>query len=173
MTDEIDPLDPYTLELRVGAALRARGWILCAAESCTGGLILSRLTDIPGSSAYIAGGVVAYSYEAKQMLLGVRAKTLARFGAVSHQTADEMARGALTRFDADIAISVTGIAGPDGGMPDKPVGLVYIGVAARDGIIADEVLVQRYLWDGDRLANKRASVDAALRLVLAICGGGA
>lgn len=162
--------DAHSLEERVGQVLKARGWMVSAAESCTGGLLLSRLTDIAGSSDYVAGGVVSYSNDVKMQFLGVRERTLARFGAVSSQTAEEMARGALERFDTDIAVSVTGIAGPKGGSPDKPVGLVYIGVAARDGIIADEVVVHRYHWDGDRVANKHASVDAAFKLILEICG---
>lgn len=162
--------DTNSLEIRVGNALKARGWMVSAAESCTGGLLLSRLTDIAGSSDYVAGGVVSYSNDVKMQFLGVKPETLARYGAVSHQTAEEMARGALERFDSDIAVSVTGIAGPGGGSPGKPVGLVFIGVAARDGIIADEVVVHRYQWDGDRIANKHASVDAAFKLLLEICG---
>jgi PncC family amidohydrolase len=175
-----------SLECRVGAALSARGWLVAAAESCTGGLILSRLTDIAGSSAYVAGGIVAYSYQAKMALLGVRAETLAQYGAVSAQTAAEMARGCIAQLGADIAVSVTGIAGPGGGTPDKPVGLVYIGLALRAGLSippamlyddvlgahGDGVIVRRYVWDGDRSANKRASADAALRLILDSCSGG-
>jgi PncC family amidohydrolase len=159
-----------SLEAHVGAALRRRGWTICAAESCTGGLILSRLTDIPGSSVYVVGGIVAYSNEAKKQFLGVPAALLDAHGAVSAQVAAAMAQGALAAFDSEIAVSVTGIAGPGGGSADKPVGLTYIAAAGRDGIVADGVIARRFLWEGDRVANKAASADAALRLVLEIIG---
>ncbi len=158
------------LESLLGAALRRRGWTISAAESCTGGLVLSRLTDVPGSSAYVVGGVVTYSNLLKRDLLGVSSFVLERFGAVSTQTAEAMARGALDLFESDLALSITGIAGPDGGTPEKPVGLTYIAIAGADGIIADGVIVRRYLWSGDRLANKAASADAALSLALEIAG---
>ncbi|NWG18207.1 MAG: CinA family protein [Chloroflexi bacterium] len=150
------------LEARVGHALRAKGWTICTAESCTGGLVTHRLTNIPGSSAYVLGGVIAYSNRAKQSLLHVRQGTLIAYGAVSEQTASEMAAGARELFGADLAISVTGIAGPDGGSDEKPVGLTYIGIAGPDGFHT----VQRYIWQGDREAIKSASADAALQLVL-------
>lgn len=158
------------LESLLGAALKRRGWTISAAESCTGGLVLSRLTDIPGSSAYVMGGVVAYGNAVKRDLLGVSDFVLERFGAVSPQTAEAMARGALDLFETDLALSITGIAGPDGGTPEKPVGLTYIAIAGADGIIADGVIVRRYVWSGDRLANKAASADAALSLALEIAG---
>lgn len=151
-----------SLEAQIGTALTARGWTVCAAESCTGGLVLHRLTNIPGSSAYVLGGVVAYSNDAKMKLLGVHKATLNAHGAVSEETAAEMARGALALFDADVAVSITGIAGPSGGTEQKPVGLTYIGLAARGEVL----VVQRHLWNGDRLAVKAASADAALRLIL-------
>lgn len=154
------------LEAQVGALLLAKGLTLCAAESCTGGLVMHRLTDIPGSSAYVLGGVVAYANEAKESLLGVRRATLIAHGAVSDETAEEMARGALDAFNADLAISITGIAGPGGGSALKPVGLTYIGVAARDGICA----VQRCLFSGDRAAIKQAAADEAFRMVIDIAG---
>lgn len=158
------------LEARVGAALLARGWTVCAAESCTGGLVMHRLTNIAGSSAYVLGGVVSYSNEAKQSILGVREETLIAHGAVSEETAAEMVRGALRLFGAIVGVSITGIAGPGGGTPHKPVGLTYIGLGVRAG---DEVsvTVQRHVWSGDRETIKAASADAALRLILEAAGG--
>jgi nicotinamide-nucleotide amidase len=151
-----------TLEAQVGRALRERGWTIGTAESCTGGLILHRLTNIAGSSAYVVGGIVAYSNTIKQNLLHVKQGTLLAYGAVSEQTAQEMALGARQVLKTDLAVSVTGIAGPGGGTAEKPVGLTYIGLAGPDELL----LVQRHLWDGDREAVKNASADAALRLVL-------
>lgn len=150
------------IEARIGHALRAKGWTICTAESCTGGLIAHRLTNIPGSSEYVLGGVVAYANRIKQALLHVRQGTLIAYGAVSEQTASEMAVGARELFGADVAVSVTGIAGPGGGSAEKPVGLTYIGVATPDG----GVVVQRHVWEGDRETIKNASAEAALRLVL-------
>ena len=135
---------------------------MSTAESCTGGLILSTLTDISGSSAYVEGGLVTYSNEAKMKMLGVREATLIEHGAVSEAAADEMARAARQVFDTDYALSVTGIAGPGGGTAEKPVGLTYIGLAGRDGLL----VVERHIWDGDRMSNKLMSVDAALNLLL-------
>ena len=154
--------DLLALSQRVGAALIERGLTVCAAESCTGGLILSTLTDCAGSSAYVEGGVVSYSDEAKMRLLGVREATLIAHGAVSDETAAEMARGALSRFKADYALSVTGIAGPGGGTAEKPVGLTFIGLAGPLGSLQ----VARHVWDSDRIGNKAASVEAALELLL-------
>lgn len=158
--------DLLALSRRVGAALIERGGTVCAAESCTGGLILSALTDCAGSSAYVAGGVVSYSNEAKTRLLGVREETLMAHGAVSEATAAEMARGALALFGADYALSVTGIAGPGGGSLEKPVGLTYIGLAGPDGLLR----VARHVWDRDRIGNKAASVEAALEMLLGALG---
>ncbi len=150
------------LSQRVGAALIERGDTVCAAESCTGGLILSTLTDCAGSSAYVAGGVVTYSNEAKMRLLGVGEETLTAHGAVSEETAAEMARGALALFSADYALSVTGIAGPGGGSAEKRVGLTYIGLAGPQGLLRAE----RHVWGRDRIGNKEASVEAALGMLL-------
>src|SRR5512138_692574 len=136
------------LEARVGHALRVKGWTICTAESCTGGLIAHRLTNIPGSSDYVLGGIVAYANRIKQSLLHVRQGTLIAYGAVSEQTASEMAIGARELFGADIAVSVTGIAGPGGGSAEKPVGLTYIGLAGPN----DLLVVQRHIWEGDREA---------------------
>lgn len=156
-------MEATRLEARVGVALMKRQWMFCAAESCTGGLLMHLLTNVPGSSAYIAGGAVTYSYEAKQRLLGVREATLAQHGAVSEETAIEMVEGALKAFGGDIAVSITGIAGPGGGMPGKPVGLTYIAIAAPSiGLLR----VDRHVWDGDRETNKRYSAEAALQKVL-------
>lgn len=150
-----------TLEIQLGNALKARGLTICTAESCTGGLIASRLTDIAGSSAYMLGGVVSYSNDAKMNLLKVKEQTLIDFGAVSEQTAGEMAQGARALLGADYALSVTGIAGPGGGTDTKPVGLTYIGLAGPELLV-----VQRFVWQKDRIGNKHLSANAALQLAL-------
>ena len=125
---------------------------------------MHRLTNVAGSSAYVMGGVVSYSNEAKQKLLGVREATLKVYGAVSEQTAAEMVMGVRALFDADIAVSVTGIAGPGGGTPEKPVGLTYIGLVRRD----QAPQVQRHVWRGDREAVKSASASSALEWILQV-----
>ncbi len=155
------------LAITVGAALNKRGLKLITAESCTGGLIGDMLTDVPGSSDYFICGIVAYAYEAKMRLLGVPPGLLAQYGAVSRETVIEMARGARMALaeeyplDTLVSLSVSGIAGPGGGMPEKPVGLVWIGLSAPDGDRA-----WRFVWDGDRRANKQYSAQQALRLLL-------
>jgi PncC family amidohydrolase len=151
------------IEVKVGKLLAEKGLTLAVAESCTGGLVGHLLTNVPGSSEYFRGGVVAYAYGAKERLLGVRHKTLYEFGAVSEQTAREMARGARSALGADIGLSVTGIAGPGGGMVNKPVGLTWAAVSARDGF-----WVERNVWDGDREGNKTASAVGALALLLKV-----
>jgi PncC family amidohydrolase len=151
------------LELQVGSALRSRGWTLALGESCTGGLIGHRLTQVPGSSDYFLGGVVAYAYDAKERLLQVRHQTLYDHGAVSRETALEMAHGARLAFGADIGLAVTGIAGPSGGLPDKPVGLTWIAVSTRQRQVAEQ-----HVWPGDRTAVKEQSSEAAMRLLLRI-----
>lgn len=148
------------LEITVGRLLRARGLTLATAESCTGGLVSHRVTNVPGSSDYFRGAVVAYADDVKQTLLLVRGRTLADHGAVSEQTAREMAQGVRRALGADVGVSVTGIAGPTGGTAEKPVGLVYVALAAPDG-----VWVERYIWPGDRLENKARSADAVLDLL--------
>jgi len=149
-------------EWQLGAALRARGWTLGTAESCTGGLVLHRLTNVPGSSVWVMGGVVAYDNRVKQGLLGVREATLLAHGAVSEETAREMALGARRLLQTDLAVSVTGIAGPGGGTAEKPVGLTWMALAGPQGLLRSE----RHIHRGGRLDIKRASADAALQLVL-------
>jgi PncC family amidohydrolase len=152
--------DVDALELIVGRLLQQRGLTLAVAESCTGGLIGHRITSVPGSSAYYQGSVTAYSYDAKELILHVQHDTLYQYGAVSEQTAREMAQGVRRAFRADVGLAVTGIAGPGGGMPEKPVGLVYIALATPDG-----EWVERQVWAGNRLENKEHSAEAALGLL--------
>lgn len=148
------------LEEEIGALLRARGLTLATAESCTGGLVGHRITNVPGSSRYYLGGFVAYANEMKESLLGVRHETLAAHGSVSEETAREMARGARRRSGADVAIAVTGVAGPGGGSLEKPVGLVYVALST-----SREERCQHHVWEGDRQANKEQSAEAALGLL--------
>lgn len=147
-------------EAVVGQLLVREGLTLAVAESCTGGLLCHLITNVPGSSAYFEGGIVAYSYNAKERLLGVRHGTLYEHGAVSEETAHEMADGARRALGTDIGLSITGIAGPTGGMPGKPVGLVYIALSARGFSRC-----VRYAWGHDREGNKQASAVAALQLL--------
>jgi nicotinamide-nucleotide amidase len=149
-----------TLEQTVGTLLRERGLTVATAESCTGGLVAHRLTNVPGSSAYVRGGVVAYANDAKQRLLGVASTTLASHGAVSEEAAAEMAAGARQSFGADIAVSTTGIAGPDGGTPEKPVGTVCLGLSS-----ADETLAARYQFWGTRDWVKLLASQVALEWI--------
>jgi len=150
-----------SLEIQIGNLLRQKGLKLATAESCTGGLIGHRITDIPGSSDYYLGGVVAYAYEAKVAVLGVSWETLQRHGAVSRETVLEMARGARTLLGADIAVSVSGIAGPGGATPDKPVGTTWFGLSTAEG---EWARVHRF--PGDRAQNKADSAQSALQFVL-------
>jgi PncC family amidohydrolase len=150
-----------TLELRVGIELCEKKLTLATAESCTGGLVSSRITDVAGSSAYFLGGVMAYSYEAKASILGVSWDTLNSKGAVSHETVLEMARGARKIFGADIAVSTSGIAGPGGGTDEKPVGTTWVSLATTSG-----EWTRHFVWDGDRIQNKQVSSEAALQFVL-------
>ena len=148
-------------ELLIGNIMKERGLKLVAAESCTGGLIGSRITDVSGSSEYFLGSIVAYAYEAKVALLNVAWDTLNTHGAVSRETVLEMARGALKQLDADISISVSGIAGPGGGMPQKPVGTTWIGL-----ISSDREWAKEFHFSGNREENKSASATAALQMLL-------
>jgi len=148
------------LEVVVGDLLRSQGLTLALSESCTGGLLGHRVTNASGSSDYFRGAIVAYASGVKRELLGVREDTLTTHGAVSEETAREMARGARRVIGADLGVSITGIAGPTGGTPEKPIGLVYIGLAAPDG-----EWVERHVWEGDRRQNKSRSAAAALDLL--------
>jgi PncC family amidohydrolase len=155
------------LEVQVGSWLRKRHLKLVTAESCTGGLVSDRITNVPGSSDYFLGGVTAYAYEAKERLLGVPRETLASYGAVSEEVVLAMAQGARNAFSVDfpldqlVGISVSGIAGPGGGLPNKPVGTVWIGLSAPDFDRA-----WKYLWRGNRVENKVLSAEQALQLLL-------
>jgi nicotinamide-nucleotide amidase len=151
--------DPEALALaeRVLALCRARNWHVATAESCTGGLVAAALTAIAGSSDVVERGFVAYSNEAKMELLGVTADTIATHGAVSAQTAAAMARGAVARAPVDLAVSITGVAGPRGGTPQKPVGLVYL----KDGTAH----VEHRIFPGDRAAIRHAALLLALELI--------
>jgi nicotinamide-nucleotide amidase len=148
----------------IAAIFIQRGATLATAESCTGGWIAKALTDIAGSSAWFECGVVTYSNNAKEALLGVAPQTLAQHGAVSRETVIEMAAGALVRFGTTVAVAVTGVAGPAGGSADKPVGTVWIAWMRRGG----EVQAQLFHFDGDREAVRRRSVAAALLGVVKI-----
>lgn len=143
----------------LAAALTSRGWMLATAESCTGGLIAGACTDIAGSSTWFERGVVTYSNEAKTELLGVPADLIATHGAVSEEVVRAMAEGAVLRSRAHIAVAVTGVAGPAGGSPTKPVGTVWMGIALR-GQPAAATLLQ---LQGDRAAVRRQTVAWALR----------
>ena len=153
-----------SLAIRIAAAMQQHGLMLAAAESCTGGWIAKVLTDLSGSSAWFEAGVVSYSNEAKMSLLGVKRETLERTGAVSEATVLEMVSGALERLHAGVAVAVTGIAGPTGGTPEKPVGTVWIGWQ-RQG---SEAHAKLFHFPGDREAVRRQTVAAALEGVLAM-----
>ena len=148
------------LEELIGELLRKRGWRLAVAESCTGGLVGHRITNIPGSSTYYLGSITAYAYDAKVRLLGVSWDTLEAHGAVSEATVQEMAEGVRQTLAADIGLSVSGIAGPGGGTPEKPVGYTCFGLSTPDGTITKQHTAQ-----GDRLANKEESAQFALQLL--------
>ncbi len=153
-------------EKRLGDLLRSRGMTIATAESCTGGLIAHLLTNVPGSSDYYLGGVVAYANEVKRELLGVQGETLAAVGAVSREVALQMARGVRRLLRADYALAATGIAGPGGGTPTKPVGLVYLALVG-PGVERCE----RHVWTGDRLSNKVNSARRALSMLVEHLGG--
>ncbi|MFQ5925732.1 MAG: CinA family protein [Dehalococcoidia bacterium] len=148
------------LEEEIAILLKERGLSIAIAESSTGGLISHLLTNVPGSSAYYIGAVVAYDNEAKVKILGVNRRTLEEHKSVSYETAEEMAQGVRKLMAADIGLSDTGIAGPTGGTPGKPVGLFYIGISSPLGTRAVE-----HVFGGDRLENKRSAAEAALAML--------
>ena len=152
--------EDVSLEEFVGNQLRELGLTLATAESCTGGLLGHRITDVSGSSDYYLGGVVSYNNEAKMELLGVRKQTLEKFGAVSEETVKEMAQGVQSLFKSDLGISISGIAGPMGGTPEKPVGLIYIGLS-----FGKEVAVKKLNFFRDSDSNKRISSQVALNMI--------
>jgi|SRR5579862_608075 len=158
-----DP-DLYELAARVGHKLHAAERRVVTAESCTGGWVAKALTDVPGSSQFECG-YVTYSDAAKMRDLGVAMRTLQSFGAVSEQTVREMAEGALRVSGVQVALAITGIAGPDGGTPGKPVGSVWFCAAARAGAAID-IIAEEKLFNGDRAFVRARSVEHALRLIL-------
>jgi len=145
---------------RLGEELKKRGWTISVAESCTAGGLASRITDVPGSSSYFLGGIVAYHNRIKEELLAVPHSVIARSGAVSKETAIAMAAGCKKSFGSDVSVGITGIAGPGGGTPDKPVGLVYIALAYPAGTECE-----RFRFRGARKAVRRSAVDAALSML--------
>jgi len=153
--------EDVALEKALLDLMKGRGLTLSTAESCTGGFIAHLITKHPGSSAVYAGGAVAYSYELKESVLGVKAETLATYGAVSEQTVKEMASGAVAHFNTDYSVAVSGIAGPDGGTDDKPVGTVWIAVASRTGVVA-----KMFTFGNKRIQNIERSAMSALSMIL-------
>jgi nicotinamide-nucleotide amidase len=145
------------LEKEIGDLLRQRGLTMGAVESATGGLISHLVTNVPGSSDYYKGSVTAYSNETKIKVIGVKASTIEKFGAVSHQVAEEMAMGGRKVLAVDICLADTGIAGPTGATSGKPVGLFYLGLAHQGGAFS-----QRHEFHGERERNKRRAAEAAL-----------
>jgi nicotinamide-nucleotide amidase len=154
-------LDGRVMEEIVGAQLLERGLTIAASESCTGGLFTSRLTDVPGSSAYVLGGVVAYSNDVKTNILGVPAELIAEHGAVSEPVASAMAQGIRARTGASIGVGITGVAGPAGGTAAKPVGMVAVAVAAADG----SVQARTFNFPGGRAQVKFQAAQSALDMV--------
>jgi PncC family amidohydrolase len=150
-----------TPEERLNAILKQKGATISIAESCTGGLISSRITDVPGASDYFEAGIVTYSNRAKERFLAVPHELLATKGAVSAEVAEKMAEGVRTATGADIGVSVTGIAGPGGGTAEKPVGTVYIGLAT-----GEKSITRKHRFEGDRAAIKRHTAEEALKLLL-------
>lgn len=146
-----------SLEEEIGNLLRQRGLTLGVVESATGGLISHRITNVPGSSDYYKGSVTAYSNEAKTGLIGVAKESIDKFGAVSHQAAEEMARGGKKTLNVDICLADTGIAGPGGATEEKPVGLFYLGLASPSGIFS-----QKHVFSGNREQNKQDAAETAL-----------
>ncbi len=149
------------LEERIGRILKEKSLKIAVAESCTGGLIANRITNVQGASEYFEMGFVTYSNDAKELFLFVPEEMIAKAGAVSYEVAQLMAQGVREVTDVDVALSVTGIAGPGGGTPEKPVGTVYIGLASKEG-----VFVRKFLFSGDRIEIKQQTSEEALKMVL-------
>jgi len=164
-------LELYALAAETGAVLHSKGMVLTSAESCTGGWIGEVVTMISGSSAWYDRGFITYTNTAKQQMLRVQAETLQNYGAVSEQTVREMATGALAASSAQIAVSVSGVAGPTGGTPDKPVGTVCIGWAQNGGTAGSMVRAKTFRFDGDRESVRRQSVIRALKGVIEMADG--
>jgi nicotinamide-nucleotide amidase len=158
--------DLKALALKLGRVLLERGWRVATAESCTGGWVAKALTDVSGSSQWFEGGIVAYANAAKVSLLDVPSGVLAAYGAVSEETVRAMAEGARGRFGADLAVAVSGVAGPEGGTVDKPVGTVHFAWAAPGGVTA-----ARHVFAGDREAVRRLSVALALERLIELAAG--
>ena len=148
------------MEKIIGEKLREKNFTISCAESCTGGLLTSKLTDIAGSSDYVEGSIVSYSNEIKNKILRVKAETLKNFGAVSKETAQEMSANVREIFDTDIGVGITGLAGPGGGSFEKPVGTVYISVATQE-----KVFVEKFNFTGTRTEIKNKSVQAAMNML--------
>jgi nicotinamide-nucleotide amidase len=153
--------DEEKIEQVLGDLLRKRGEKLGLAESCTGGYISHLITSVPGSSDYYEGSLVTYSYEQKERLLGVKKETLANYGAVSREVVTEMATGALSKLQVHHAIAVSGIAGPSGGTPEKPVGTVWIAIASGGRVVAE-----KFIFGHQRERNIQVSADTALNMLL-------
>jgi len=149
------------LEIIAADLLRQHGWRLAVAESCTGGLVGHRITNIAGSSTFYLGSITAYAYDAKVRLLGVKWESLERYGAVSKEIVLEMAQGVRRTFAADVGLSVSGIAGPGGGTPEKPIGYTWIGLNT-----ATYEIARQFTWDQDRQGNKALSAEATLQLLV-------
>lgn len=153
---------------RLGRALVRRGWHMASVESCTGGMLGHVITEVPRASDHYLGGIVSYSNAVKEELLAVPSDLLASVGAVSAEVAEAMTAGVLARFPAaELAVAITGIAGPDGGSADKPVGLAYVAAALRSA----PAIVERHVWPHDRSGNKAASTRAALELATRLAKG--
>ncbi|HEY85817.1 MAG TPA: CinA family protein [Chloroflexi bacterium] len=150
-------MEQVSIENRVAKLLLEKGLTLSISESCTGGLLGHRLTDVAGSSGFFAGGVTAYSYDAKEKVLKIKRRALETYASVSKEIALEMAWAAQTLFASDCALAITGIAGPGGNKPGKPVGLTYIALTT-----PTNAYWQKHIWQGDRASNKQQSVEAAL-----------
>ena len=148
------------MEIEIGEILTKKNFTIACAESCTGGLLTSKLTDVAGSSAYVKGAVVSYTNEIKNKILHVNEETLEKFSAVSEQTAKEMAANVRQIFNTNIGVSITGIAGPGGGTAEKPVGTVYIGVSGANG-----EKIQRFQFSGSRTEIKEKSAESALKMI--------